>query len=886
MKKRCQTGGPISYIENALLPRSSTSVAARPLQSLDTMTNMYNANMHKIVNPIYSSNTDINIAKANAMLELAGGDPNVLKSYYKMVVGADPEKTMPKHRKDRFREKKYGGQLISALGYRDDSPFRTASQLLIESPNISMNNVSKPLVGVSNQTGETKLMLPNGNYQFANTNSVTEFPVNTQDKSNSMQYTQRENGGTLDNLLGIAQGVGGFFGPVGAAVSGVAGLLPLVKNLFSGDDKTIVSSSPGGYATGGLTPAKARKILHDGSVRGHKLTDKQRRYFGAIASGKEDGGTIHINPENRGKFTESARRADMGVQEFASHVLSNKEDYSTTQIRRANFAKNASKWNREMGGDVPLSSTSFEVNGNPNVADSEHYKMGDTYVRLDDKEVYKEGENNGFVFSNKLKDPVTNKRFSQLAKAQELGIKNAEKQVARNPYDTFSMNTVNRNNQNLADIAMRQELSAAAQGLRNPTKSFQDGGWLNSRYPYPNSPLWNQGVTPASPEEMAKLRNAVASQLDMPIDRTPTVQTPADVMPNLLGVAETPSNVIPQVQGSSSRNQVIPTLSNAELMDNYKNNTSDPLLRAEVIRRGLLPKSKSQPSKVSPSKSLSAPAGDPLLASIENYSGPEGPYGQSIRDIYRTNMPFTAIPSKRNPMPTEVQSINRGLISPTGSTNIPLPATNAVNAGDSSSFVPGENTAYPRTPFTFGDTLQTLSALSKFGFLIGGPEKERAYTNTTPITQQVYDPTAALYQNKRAYSNALNRLASTTSPNMNRALAGSLYASNLSQQNQILSQYDRMNQEARQQYENRVGARRAENIRYGTYADQINAQNRGMYLNTVQNAFDTLSGLGQNFNQKSKSNAALAMLQESYKDVFDRYMRAINQQNLFPGNGN
>lgn len=36
-----------------------------------------------------------------------------------------------------------------------------------------------------------------------------------------------------------------------------------------------------------LTRAKARKILHDGSVRGHKLTAKQRRFFGAKASGSK-----------------------------------------------------------------------------------------------------------------------------------------------------------------------------------------------------------------------------------------------------------------------------------------------------------------------------------------------------------------------------------------------------------------------------------------------------------------------------------------------------------------------------------------------------------------------------------------------------------------------
>jgi hypothetical protein len=40
----------------------------------------------------------------------------------------------------------------------------------------------------------------------------------------------------------------------------------------------------------------------------------------------------------------------MGVQEFARHVLANKEDYSSTQVKRANFAKNAAGWKKQMGG--------------------------------------------------------------------------------------------------------------------------------------------------------------------------------------------------------------------------------------------------------------------------------------------------------------------------------------------------------------------------------------------------------------------------------------------------------------------------------------------------------------------------------------------------------
>jgi hypothetical protein len=83
-------------------------------------------------------------------------------------------------------------------------------------------------------------------------------------------------------------------------------------------------------------------------------------------------GGIHINPVNKGKFTASAQRAGMGTQEFASHVLANKEDYSSTQVKRANFAHNAAGWKHEMGGmqqyalgGVQLPYYNTDRNGNP-----------------------------------------------------------------------------------------------------------------------------------------------------------------------------------------------------------------------------------------------------------------------------------------------------------------------------------------------------------------------------------------------------------------------------------------------------------------------------------------------------------------------------------------
>ena len=62
-----------------------------------------------------------------------------------------------------------------------------------------------------------------------------------------------------------------------------------------------------------------------------------------------NGGGIHIDPSKKGTFTSAAKRHGMGVQEFASRVLSNKDDYSTAMVRKANFARNAAKWHDNCG---------------------------------------------------------------------------------------------------------------------------------------------------------------------------------------------------------------------------------------------------------------------------------------------------------------------------------------------------------------------------------------------------------------------------------------------------------------------------------------------------------------------------------------------------------
>lgn len=63
-----------------------------------------------------------------------------------------------------------------------------------------------------------------------------------------------------------------------------------------------------------------------------------------IRSKRKEGG-IHIAPSKRGTFTAAATKHGMGVQEFASRVLRNKDSYSPAMVKKANFARNASKWN-------------------------------------------------------------------------------------------------------------------------------------------------------------------------------------------------------------------------------------------------------------------------------------------------------------------------------------------------------------------------------------------------------------------------------------------------------------------------------------------------------------------------------------------------------------
>lgn len=182
-------------------------------------------------------------------------------------------------------------------------------------------------------------------------------------------------------------------------------------------------------------------------------------------------GGIMIKKENRGKFTESANRANMGVQEYARHILANKEDYSPTLIKRANFARNFGG-RKAFGGD--LNTYGGTYNGGLEYINNGHTHSENPYGgvpmgsdRNGTPNLVEEGETiwNDYVFSNRLKVPETLTNKYKLSKditfaeaSKKLG-----KEIEETPNDPISKRTFNSFMQDLQqsqeEVKAKKELS-------------------------------------------------------------------------------------------------------------------------------------------------------------------------------------------------------------------------------------------------------------------------------------------------------------------------------------------------------------------------------------------------------------------------------------------
>lgn len=178
------------------------------------------------------------------------------------------------------------------------------------------------------------------------------------------------------------------------------------------------------------------------------------------------GGGIHIKKSHRGLFTKEAKEHGMGVQEFASHVLANKDKYSPEVVKRANFARNSTKF--ALGGDMQTNGSDFS-NGLMHI-DAGGSHEGNPYdgVQLGTDaqgkpNLVEEGETifDDYVFSKRIKADAQTKKKFHVGKNTDISYadlsKKLEKESAERPNDALSQAGLEKQMHDLADEQERQK---------------------------------------------------------------------------------------------------------------------------------------------------------------------------------------------------------------------------------------------------------------------------------------------------------------------------------------------------------------------------------------------------------------------------------------------
>ena len=204
-----------------------------------------------------------------------------------------------------------------------------------------------------------------------------------------------------------------------------------------------------------------------------------------------EGGPINIKKKNRGKFTESANRAGMGVQEYARHILANKDKYSSTLVKRANFARNFGGRKHALGGYIEdrddmynnmlesqthggdfSNGVTFINNGGTHEQNPfEGVPMG---IAPDGKpNLVEEGEvlYNDYVFSNRLHPTDTELKESNLPKKYKghtfaLIAEDMSKESAERPNDPISKRGLEASLGKLASIQEEQRMKKGKIGTQ------------------------------------------------------------------------------------------------------------------------------------------------------------------------------------------------------------------------------------------------------------------------------------------------------------------------------------------------------------------------------------------------------------------------------------
>lgn len=574
--------------------------------------------------------------------------------------------------------------------------------------------------------------------------------------------------------------------------------------------------------------------------------------------------------------------------------------------------------------DEQLSSRAFEVEANPNKIDSKHYpNLG---VKLDHGEVVTD---NKFVFSNRIKNPQTGKSFAEDAEKLQKSVGKSEKVMKTNPRDAFANNTIALSNNRTSKLASAQETLATLLGHRESSpKGMATGGYTGG----PDDPIYRflgetdtkdigkfTNISPKGWLDFTNPYDPATGQRRRPLTPDSFVGSVLEKNQALIDLGRDGLFYDPYTNRFAVRNSkgryvgVAPSQGQFNVADgvitDLKNNKTfsikqhlDYLKTPKIQSTGsdgptlqspanilpnpqdIYPDTKSKldplnpfplPNQQSPSPPIKPRAGGgkgkPSTANTKQTTSPLDGQVDYDRAMYEemqkaANNNLPAFREGYNTPTSVASTTERGLPNIAAASNFGTTPT-GVSMGEDKLF----------NKFTAGDALQALEVASKFGQLVGGPDKEMPNFDTTRITKETFDPTNAFYQTNRTFQNALNTI-DAPSINLRRNIANSLYAQRLGQDNNTRSEYNRMNQSANTAYEQRVSDQRRYNIGQTNYTEDLNQRNLDTYRNAVQNAFTSLGNFGEGMNQKKQGTDALNILKKSYPQVYQRIMEAWLQE--------
>lgn len=215
--------------------------------------------------------------------------------------------------------------------------------------------------------------------------------------------------------------------------------------------------------------------------------------LGGFLNQYADGGSIHINPENRGKFNATKKRTGKTTEELT-------HSKNPLTRKRAIFAQNAAKWHHAFGGELNTNggdfSTGLMLIDKGGTHESNPYEGVPIGIAPDGKpNLVEEGEAiyNDYVFSNRLTVPKAVRSKYKLRETNDLTFADAVKQISKSaterPNDPISQETLH---EIMSDLAQTQEgvREEAHEGNRFDTGGFTykpykyvagyNGGWFGS----------------------------------------------------------------------------------------------------------------------------------------------------------------------------------------------------------------------------------------------------------------------------------------------------------------------------------------------------------------------------------------------------------------------